>query len=143
MMADYLPNRYTPKSLTAQIRVAERQVLNRQREVGVRADSLISKIHQQMTAPATILLAGGAGFVLGELTGKRLMSDSRGAADKPRVTETSPLRIALNLMTSVHTLYTALPLAWMMKSYTERKACEHPFQQGTAASSGPPVAVQG
>lgn len=117
MMADYFANRYEPKSLTAQIRIAERQVLSRQRQVGVRTDTLISKTRRQMTAPTTILLAGGVGFIIGELTGKRLIPNSRGTDDKPGVTETSPLRVALNLMASVHTLYTALPLAWMMKSF--------------------------
>ncbi len=125
MMANYFPNRYGPKSLTAQIRVAERQVLNRKREVGVRTDTLISKIRQQIRAPATLLLAGGAGFIIGELTAKRLIPNIRGAADKPGVTETSPLKIALNLMASVHTLYTALPIAWMMKSFYQPAARGH------------------
>jgi hypothetical protein len=109
-------NRSKLKSLTAQIRDAERQVLIRQRCVDVRAATLVRTIHQQMIAPATLLLAGGFGFIIGELT-KRQVCNSPDTAGKPRVAETSPLRTALNLMTSVHTLYTALPIAWMIKSF--------------------------
>ena len=78
--------------------------------------TLVRNIYQQVTAPATLLLAGGIGFILGELT-RRQTTQSRGAADKLRTTETTPLRTALNLMTSIHALYTALPLAWLMKTF--------------------------
>ena len=118
-MATSLPNRSNPQSLTAQIRAAEQQVLHRQRAVGARAAALVRKLHQQMTAPATIpatmLLAGGIGFIVGELT-QHPSSAFPGTADKPRPAETTPWRTALNLLASAHTLYTALPLAWLMKS---------------------------
>jgi len=108
-----------PKSLTAQINAAERQVLNRQQEVGIRTTTLVRKIHQQMTAPATLLLAGGIGFIIGELTKRQTSKKRPGTIGKPQATENSPLRIALNLITSARTLYTALPLVWMMKSYRQ------------------------
>jgi hypothetical protein len=114
-MANTLPNRSNPQSLTAQIRAAEQQVLHRQRAVGVCAAALARKLHQQMTAPATLLLAGGIGFIVGELT-RHPSSASPGTADKRRPAETTPWRTALNLLASAHTLYTALPLAWLMKS---------------------------
>jgi hypothetical protein len=138
MIKAYLLKRNKSKSLTAQIRDAEREVWNRQRRVGVCTATLIQKIQQQMTAPANLLLAGGIGFILGELT-QRQTAKSRGAADKPRAAETTPLMTALNLMTSVHTLYTALPLAWMMKSFYQPgksgRAYERQFQPVAAASS--------
>ncbi|MFZ2168541.1 MAG: hypothetical protein WAW61_02775 [Methylococcaceae bacterium] len=118
MMKAYLPSVSNPKSLVAQIRDAERQVLNRRQEVGVRASTLIQKIHQQMTAPATLLLAGGIGFIIGELT-KRHPPNNRGTTGKSRTAETSPLTTALNLITSVRTLYMALPIAWIMKSFKQ------------------------
>ncbi len=124
MMKAYFPNVSKPKSLSAQIRDAERQVLKRQQEVGVRTSTLIQKTHQQMTAPATLLLAGGIGFIIGELT-KHRTSNSRGTTDKPRAAETSPLMTALNLITSVRTLYMALPIAWIMKSYNQPGAAGH------------------
>jgi len=118
MMKDSLPSISKSKSLAAQIRDTERQVLQRQQEVSVRASTLIQKIHQQMTAPATLLLAGGIGFIIGELTTHQT-PNSRGNADKPRTAETSPLTTALNLITSVRTLYMALPIAWIMKSFNQ------------------------
>ncbi|MGR8981498.1 MAG: hypothetical protein ACU84H_15610 [Gammaproteobacteria bacterium] len=65
-----------------------------------------------MTAPATLLLAGGIGFILGEIT-KRQPPRFRGAAG------TTPISSALNLVTSVHTLFRALPLVWLMKSFRQ------------------------
>ena len=106
----------TSLSLSTQIGAAERELLNRQRRVGVRTATLVRNIHQQVTSLATLLLAGGIGFILGELT-QHPTTQSRGATGKLRTTETTPLRSALNLMTSSHTLYTALPLAWLMKSF--------------------------
>jgi hypothetical protein len=113
-----------PKSLTAQINAAERQVLNRQQEVGIRTATLVRKIHQQMTAPATLLLVAGIGFIIGELTKRQTSKKRPGTVDKPHATETSPLRIALNLITSARTLYTALPLVWMVKSYFQPGALD-------------------
>jgi 2-phosphoglycerate kinase len=119
MIKAYLLKRNKSKSLRTQIRNVERELLNRQQRTGVRTATLVRKIQQQMTAPATLLLAGGIGFILGELT-QRQTAKSRGAADKLRTTETTPLRTGLNLITSIHTLYTALPLAWMMKSFHQQ-----------------------
>jgi hypothetical protein len=120
MMKTYFPSSSLrkPKSLAAQIRNAERQVLKRQQEVSARASTLIQKIRQQMTAPATLLLAGGIGFIIGELT-KRQTPDNRGTTGKSRAAETSPLTTALNLITSVRTLYMTLPIAWIMKSFNQ------------------------
>jgi len=127
-----------PESLTAQINAAERQVLNRQQEIGIRTTTLVRKIHQQMTAPATLLLAGGIGFIIGELTKRQTSKKRPGTVDKPQATETSPLRIALNLITSARTLYTALPLVWMMKSYRQPGASDQtpaPYSQPMAIPS--------
>ncbi len=140
MIKTYLSSVSKAKSLTAQIRDAERRVLSSQQRVGVRTATLIRNIHQQMTAPATLLLAGGLGFILGELTkGKNL--NSCGTADKSRTSETTPLRTALNLLTSVHALYTALPIAWIMKSFyqlgpSDRQATERQARPVAAGNCG-------
>jgi hypothetical protein len=63
-----------------------------------------------------LLLAGGIGFIIGELT-KRQTTNNRDTTNKQLTAETTPLRTALNLFTSVHTLYTALPIAWIIKSF--------------------------
>jgi len=118
MSRTYLPSVRKSGSLESKISDVERQVLQRQQRVGIRTTTLIQKIHQQMTAPATLLLAGGIGFIMGELTARQT-PNSGGNADKPRAAETSPLTTALNLITSVRTLYMALPIAWIMKSFNQ------------------------
>ena len=133
-MAKYFTSASKSKLLTAQIRDAERQVSIRQREVGVRADKLVQKVYQRMTAPATLLLACGIGFVFGELT-KRQTTQFRGSGDTSATAETTtPLRTALNLVSSARTLYTGvLPLAWMVKSFrqpgTPNQSAERPRQK--------------
>ncbi len=107
------------KSLNAQIRDAERRVLNHQQAIDIRAATLIQTIHQQMIAPATLLLAVGIGFILGELT-KPSQKFLGTITDKPPTAKTTPLRTALNLMSSARTLYaTILPLVWILKSFTQ------------------------
>ena len=124
MMKAYFLSRSKTRSLTAQIRGAEQQILNRQRRVDGRAAKLAGNIQQQITAPATLLLAGGIGFIIGELT-KRQPSRPHDTADKLHSAQVSPLRIALNLMISIHTLYTALPLAWIIKSFYQPRTSGH------------------
>ena len=137
-MAAYLPFQLKPKSLATQIREAERQVSNRQRNVSASGATLARQIHQQMTTPASLMLAGGVGFILGELT-KRHTFKAQGAADKTCSSAvTIPLTTAINFITSAYTLYTAvLPLAWMVKP--PRQPCEQepiPAHQPVADASG-------
>ena len=138
MIKAYLSNLRKSKSLTAQIREAEQQIVIRQRKVGVRASTLIKKIHQGITAPSILLLAVGIGFILGELT-SRQTARNRGVAGKQSTTGISPLRTTLNLITSVHTLYMALPIAWKVRIFNPsakrgRQATERQAQPVPAAS---------
>ena len=140
MIKAHFLKRNKPKSLSlkTQIGEAERELLIRQRRVGVRTATLVRNIHQQVTAPSTLLLAGGIGFILGEIT-QRQTTQSRGTAGKLRTTATTPLKTALNLMNSIHTLYTAFPLAWLMKAFHQRglsgQRSEQQSQQMTSASN--------
>ena len=97
------------KSLTAQIRDAELQVLERQRMVIICADTLVQKAQQQITAPASLLLAGGIGFILSELT-KSKPSESHSATEESRTIETADvtrhLMTTLNFLSSLNALYT-------------------------------------
>ncbi|WP_139556730.1 hypothetical protein [Methylotetracoccus oryzae] len=68
-----------------------------------------------MTSPTSLLLAGGIGFLTGELTRPR-PSASVATADGPGVAPKTPLKSAISLIASAHTLYTALPVAWLMKA---------------------------
>ncbi|MDD5461334.1 MAG: hypothetical protein PHG00_06840 [Methylococcales bacterium] len=99
------------KSLTAQIKDAERELLNHQQKFDVQSTMLIRTIHRQIT-PATPLLAAGIGFIIGELTRRHR---PRAVPGKPRGTTTDFWKTALNLMTSLNTLNTALPLDLIMK----------------------------
>jgi hypothetical protein len=108
------------KSLNAQINEAERQIADRQRKVDACTAVLVEKVQQQVqkelvVTPATLLLAGCIGFIFAELSQcpaqKNRSSNHHGGASEP-----SPLKIALDLITSARTLYTALPLVWLMTS---------------------------
>ncbi|ESS73574.1 hypothetical protein MGMO_16c00080 [Methyloglobulus morosus KoM1] len=137
MMASHFLNRSKANALATRIRDAERQVVNRQRRINIRTDTLVRNIEQQMTAPTTLLLVSGAGFIIGELT-KCQPVKSRGTSDKIVNAETSPLRIAFNLITSIQTLYTALPMVWIVKTFfqpdTSSQSHENQFQPTTPAS---------
>ncbi|HEY8160619.1 MAG TPA: hypothetical protein VIF10_18175 [Methylobacter sp.] len=114
----HLLNKNHSAFLEDQIEDAQWQVVKHHQAVDYRTNVLVRKIYRQLTDPASLLLASGIGFILGELT-KRRPSSSRGTADKahsPPTETTSPLKVALNLLTSAQTLYTALPLAWLVKS---------------------------
>ena len=123
MINAYILKRSKSKSLSAQIRDTEQEVMNRQWRVGICNATLIRTIHQKLTAPTTLLMAGGIGFLIGELT-QRPTHNSDSTVNKTRPADTSPLRTALNLITSVYTLYTALPLAWIINS------CHQPGASG-------------
>ena len=125
-------------SLTAQIRDAEQKILIRHRRVGVRATTLIKKVHQEMTAPSTLLLAGGIGFIVGELT-KSQTTSSPDATNKQSTVQISPLKTALNLITLTHSLYIALPVSWKSKLFHQlcasgRQAPERQNQPTSAAN---------
>jgi hypothetical protein len=138
MIRVYVSSVSKSRSLTAQIRAAEQQIVIRQQGVGVRTATLIKKIHQEITAPSTLLLAGGIGFIIGELT-RHQTTNIRDTANQQNTTGTSPLRTALNLITSVHTLYMALPIAWKVKFFgkpgtSSRQVSQQQAQPVSAAS---------
>ena len=126
-------------SLAAQIRDTEQKILIRHRGVGVSATSLIKKIHQEMTAPSTLLLAGGIGFIIGELT-KRQTTKSPDATNKQSSVQISPVKTALNLITLMHSLYIALPLSWKSKLFHQLCASgrQTPERQNQPTSAANP-----
>jgi hypothetical protein len=109
-------------SLAAQIKATERQIMDRQQGVDVRTNRLIKDLHQQMTKPATLLLAVGVGFIVGELTQpppkkERCTTQSETAPATPPVTDSHPLKSAINFMSLAHTLYQLLPLTLIMNTF--------------------------
>lgn len=119
-MRDYFLKRQKAKSLTAQIKAMERQILLRQHVIHMRGDCLVKKLRHQLVAPTTFLLAGGIGFVFGELTQCQSIQ-SAGTSDQSKTAGPSPLMNALDLITTARTLYMALPIAWMMKTSRPRE----------------------
>lgn len=115
-MKDPFVKRRKARSLNVQISAVEWRILQRQQSIHVRGDSLIRKIRQRLTAPTSLLLSGGVGFLVGELT-KCRAPKSCSNGDKSKAPATSPLITALNLIGTVRTLYMALPIAWLLKSY--------------------------
>lgn len=108
--------RSRPESLTARIRQAEQQLAERRQGLAGHTAALVRTIREQLTSPASLLLAGGLGFITGELT-RQQRCQSVDTADAPGAAGTSPLNTAINLLASARTVYTALPLAWLMKSF--------------------------
>jgi hypothetical protein len=97
-------------ALAVQISEAERRLRNRRRLVRVRGATLGRTLHQRMTAPAMLLLAGGLGFLMGELT-RRQTPQSRGMDRSPDSGHPF-FETALNLIqlvTWARALFTALP----------------------------------
>lgn len=103
-------------SLPFQIMAAEQQILDRHHRIDIATAKLTRKLLQQMTAPVSLLSGCGIGFILGEITKDR-PQNLHGVADKTVPAEDSPLRIAIKLATSIQTLYTALPVVWIMKTF--------------------------
>ena len=118
-MASFFLRASKSRFLKAQIQDAERQVSLRQRQCDARTVALIGQIHRQMTAPASLLLAGGIGFIAGELS-RPPLPNAQGEA------KASPLKTALDLLASARTLYAALPLAWMAKSFSASRRHAQP-----------------
>ena len=98
-------------SLSAQINKAKHQLQNQQQLVRVRGAALGQTLHQQITNPALLFLAGSIGFLMGELT----QHQAHQARNANYVDSVYPFfKTMLNiikLMTSIHTLLTTLPSA--------------------------------
>ncbi|NOT10397.1 MAG: hypothetical protein HOP23_00930 [Methylococcaceae bacterium] len=112
-------NRRTSLGLPAEIRNAAHQLSIQQRCVDVRAAIVIRKIHKQMTAPTTLILASAIGFMFGELT-QCPRSDCQNSVNQSSHKMLPPLTSVLKLLISVHTLYTALPVAWKILPTNKR-----------------------
>lgn len=116
MRADSLTEEKQPSSLEDEIKDTERDRLIREWKVNAHADKLVQDIHQEITAPGSMLLACGIGFILGEL------SKRRQAPKSDRTDKKSFLKAAMSFITSTHTMYSALPLSWLIKFFYRQNA---------------------
>ncbi|MBL8496842.1 hypothetical protein ABF87_06480 [Nitrosomonas sp. JL21] len=98
------------KSLSAQIRETEAQVLECRENVKSCAGVLLQKTQQQMIAPSSLLLAGGMGFIIGELmklkTSQR-HGQGKDSAAQGNVPITQMLMDALNTFNTISSIYTS------------------------------------
>lgn len=97
-------------SLAVQISETERRLRNQRRLVRVRGAALGRTLHRRMTAPATLLLAGGLGFLMGELTRRQTLQSP--GADRSPDSGHPFFETVLNFIKLVnwgHTLFTVLP----------------------------------
>lgn len=130
-------------SLNAQIKIAERQVLKRRQSLGNRTASLVEHIYKPMTAPATLVLASGMGFIAGELSKcpTPLRPNSLpGPTENNKIAISTHLRNALSLLLSAHTLYNALPTAWLTKRFQPSRSkptAARRYNRATRAASKP------
>jgi hypothetical protein len=103
------------QSLGAKINAEQRQILAGQTRVRVYSNQLVNKIYQQITAPGTLVLTSCLGFIFGELT-KNQTTEFADSASNLNSGKSTPLKIALNLASSMRTLYMVLPVTWIMKN---------------------------
>ncbi|MEQ1527964.1 MAG: hypothetical protein ABL925_01505 [Methylococcales bacterium] len=119
------------KSINAQINTELQQVAAGQNRFLAQRSRLINNCHQQITAPGTLLLTAGLGFIFGELT-KNQTTEFVGSVNNLSSGKSSPLQTALNLTASMRTLYMILPLTWIMKNavldYTSKTKTVRPDQ---------------
>jgi hypothetical protein len=105
-------------SLKAQIRDTERRVLQREALVRLGKIKLIGNLHRQITSTASLMLAGGIGFMTGELSKCPKRRSSASAVNAPS-TEKTPLRNAITLILMARTFYTSFPVTWLIKRFKQ------------------------
>lgn len=119
-------------NLTDEIRETELQIIDRQHRAQVHANRLVRDLRKELASPATLILAGGLGFIIGELTkGPSKKKEGSTASNKRRESESTsfaaavtPLIKVLGLQNLAPSLYQALPLAvmWIMDTFHPRNA---------------------
>lgn len=131
-------SRITHQSLSQQIRAAERDLSHRQRRITVSTGHLVHSLHQQLTAPTSLLMASVVGFIIGELT-RRQTPRPCSAGDQLPAIDATRWQTALRFAGSVHALYTALPVAWLVRLYRQARSTNHGTEQRFRSDARRPV----
>ena len=131
MMATGLPSpRKLTSSLTVQIGEAERRLQRRRRLVGARAVALRRGVQEWLADPTALLWAGGAGFLIGELTQRQgPKPQDSSPASSPGHTFFDTARTVIALATSARHLFSALPGA----------NTKHPSESDAAVQAAAPL----
>lgn len=102
-------------SLAEQIEATEQRLLHRQQMLGIRRTLLTEGFRQQMTSPMALLIAGGIGFVVGDLTRRKGEDSVTGNGNVPA---TSPLtEVVDNVVGWVRPIFVA-EMAKVMQSFS-------------------------
>lgn len=104
-------------SLNRQIKAAELQALTGKQHVDDAATRFMDVLHRQITAPVSLWLAGGTGFVIGEVTQQATFHSQDDSEKTQPHPSKSALSILFQIMTSAHSLCTLLPLTWMIRLF--------------------------
>ena len=113
-MYAYPINRRNSQSLKTQIKNAEQQIYKRRRSVSIRSSTLIRHIQLSITRPGALLLMSGIGFIIAELSKNPSPKPAGSSQARPH---TTPLMKAMNLVGLMRSLFSALSLVWLLKSY--------------------------
>ncbi|MEO8164717.1 MAG: hypothetical protein ABI619_04905 [Betaproteobacteria bacterium] len=104
MTANGHTNGHKPASLSAQVTLAERQVLQRRCEIRRRAAGLRQTLQRQILEPKILLWAAGLGFAAGELTRRKNAQPSAAEGEAPLESKPSLFDQALKISTIVRSL---------------------------------------
>jgi len=113
------PNKPKPNSLNGQIRDAERRWARCRQGVDNSGSRLFKHLGRRITAPDSLLLAGGVGFLFGEFSKRQTVHACR-QQDDSTIAETTAWSITLNFISVLDKLYTALPLILIVKSWMDQ-----------------------
>ncbi|PXV73285.1 hypothetical protein [Nitrosomonas eutropha] len=86
-MLHFIQNKPTSSSLITQVRLTEYQLLHHQKMVDRISTRLLKNIQQQLIAPSNLWIAGGAGFILSELTKSKSPKISDTNVDKTKASK--------------------------------------------------------
>jgi hypothetical protein len=91
-------------SLAEQIEATERRLLHRQQMVGIRRNLLTEWVRQQISSPMALLVAGGIGFLIGDLMRRK---DDEAMTERGAVPTPSPFMHAVdNLIGWIRPIFT-------------------------------------
>jgi hypothetical protein len=134
-MTDKHKNRSQLNSLNLQIYAAEQQLVQRRLRVSKLSSRLLCHVQQRITEPASLLLAGGVGFMFAELTKHEPQKKTSSSIKHPVGKATSVLNILLSCIAFMHELYAALPLILIAKAYFDSNNLNHPLENRHATDA--------
>lgn len=116
------------RSMAYEIKKAERLIYSRQLRIEQRKATLIRHLHRRITSPMALIMGGGLGFIIGDLTAPR---HSRRPADSARSKRAASGESSLTKVLNWIGWWNALTTAWPLT------ALSHAFQAQSGAPQPP------